>query len=106
MPFSRLSRLEQDVYNAYGEFSNLLTRLHNVEYEVKMKKSPGGMTHIFVKPQGGIIYARVRKYPGEIRIPNNSNYIIMDDINSALQKRFIKYLLRELPYLQIKERED
>jgi len=33
------------------------------------------------------------------------NYIIIEDTRSGLQKRFIKYLQRELPYVKIVEGE-
>ena len=109
MVFSGLSKLEMDIIDTYGRFSGILGRLQHIEYDLKVKKSPSGMTHVSIRPQRGCILS-VQRYPNEIKIPEDTNtrepYIIIDDVNGGLQKRFIKYLQRELPYIKIKTGED
>ena len=118
MAYSKLSKLEVDVIDAYRRFSDILSRLQNmkydrvnhIEYDLKVKKSPAGTTHVSIRPQRGCGQPLFGpRYPNEIKIPEDAkqglNYIIIEDTRSGLQKRFIKYLQRELPYVKIVEGE-
>jgi len=106
MEYSPLSDLEIGVINTYERFSKLLGKVQKVEYEVKTKRSATGMMHVWIKPQHGLRHLGA-KYPDEILIPKQTdqmeNTIVIYDISSGSQKRFIKYLRRELPYINIIE---
>jgi hypothetical protein len=94
------SNLEWAIFNASWGYSQILGRLHGTNYYLSTKKFPSDITTFSIKPQKGHIphILSSRRYPGIMYI--SDGLIRFDDNSSPVNRRYMKYLQREIPELK------
>lgn len=92
-----ISELEERVFDSAWNFSRILGRLYNAEFYVSVKKFPSGITTFAIYPQSACasLLVGAKRYPDKMYLSEEG--VRFNDISSPIQKKYIRYLQREIP---------